>query len=242
MKVLLYGKNSDTIRGLLDSAKIKLVVGNPDAVLSYGGDGTLLAAEREFPQIPKLPIRDSKTCIKCPLHKTEYVLTQFTSNKLKLSKVRKLSAEFKKRKFSALNDIVIRNTTPIHAVRFSVLRNKKELQKDVFVGDGLVFSTTFGSSGYFKSITGKSFNQGFGLAFNNLVSNFKTIYFSEKDNFEVEIVRGPAVLSVDNNPKLLSLKEGDKIKIRAANENASIYQPEALRCPNCLMFKQRRLS
>lgn len=242
MKIALYGKNSDSIRSLVKSAKLIIDQEKPDLIISYGGDGTILTSEREFPLIPKLPIRDSKTCVKCPSHRIEQVLEKLINGNLKLVKVAKLNLNSAGQSINALNDIVLRNSTPTHAVRFRLFKNKVQAGNSVFVGDGVVFSTSFGSTGYFKSITGQSFNKDFGIAFNNLTEKVAPIYFSAKDKFEIEIVRGPALLSVDNNPEIIELKEGNKFKVEVSSEVALIYQPQSLRCKKCQVFKERRLS
>ncbi|EKD90966.1 MAG: ATP-NAD/AcoX kinase [uncultured bacterium] len=241
MKTALYGKNSQTIKDLIKGLGFSIVSKNPDLVISYGGDGTLLSSEREFPGIPKLPIRDSKTCNKCPNHQTEAILNQFKNKKLKLVKFNKLEAKIGDSVLKGVNDIVIRNLNPTHAMRFSLFINGKEFSPNILVGDGLVISTHFGSTGYFKSIVKKSFKKGLGLAFNNLTASLKPIKLSLKDKVLIKIVRGPAVLAVDNNPKIINLKESDEIQIRTSEKVAQIFAPETLRCTKCELLKNRRL-
>lgn len=241
MKVLLYGKNSKTLKPLVKSLGYSLVSKNPDLIISYGGDGTLLASERDFPGVAKLPIRDSKTCIKCPNHETETLLNQFNCKKLKLVKFNKLEAKIGEFVLKGLNDVVIRNLNPTHAMRFSLFINGKLFSPNILVGDGLVISTYFGSTGYFKSIVKKSFKKGLGLAFNNLTVPLKPIKLSLKDKVLVKIVRSPSVLAVDNNPKIINLKEGNEIYIKSSEKVAQIFTPEILRCSKCELFKNRRL-
>ncbi|MBI4020263.1 MAG: hypothetical protein HY367_02940, partial [Candidatus Aenigmarchaeota archaeon] len=38
---------------------------DPDFVITYGGDGTILVAERKYPGVPKIPISRSRICSKC---------------------------------------------------------------------------------------------------------------------------------------------------------------------------------
>lgn len=162
MKVLLHGKNSQKITPLVKKLGIGIVNTNPDVIISFGGDGTLLVSEKLYPGIPKLPIRDSAICKKCPKHKEETLLKQLLDNSLELKEYKKLTTTIFYKDFYALNDFVIRNLTPIHTIRFKVIPGNK-----LFIGDGVVVSTPFGSTGYFKSITGKSFQEDFGVAFNN---------------------------------------------------------------------------
>ena len=48
-KVKIVGRNLDDLRPLLRMFPVKLVDSDPDLVISYGGDGSLLGAERDFP-------------------------------------------------------------------------------------------------------------------------------------------------------------------------------------------------
>ena len=73
-KVKLVGRNLEDLRPLLRMFPVEIVDSEPDLVISYGGDGSLLGAERDFPGVPKCP--DSEYIVKihaqrtwlCPLH------------------------------------------------------------------------------------------------------------------------------------------------------------------------------
>lgn len=241
MKVALFGKNSDSIRHLIPEFGLELVEDKPEVIISYGGDGTLLSAERKYPGIPKLPIRDSKVCKKCSLHTTEHLLQELAGEKIKLEIFPKLEAKFAGVDILALNDLVIRNSTPMHALRFRVYINGKLIKPELIIGDGIVFTTVFGSSGYYKSITRKTIDQDFAMAFNNTTEEIEPVGFSKRDETKIEIVRGPGTLSSDNNPKLFTLKEGDEVKISPSNHNAQIYVERTLRCSDCVILRHKRL-
>lgn len=242
MKVLLYGKNAQDLLELAHSLDLEVVSQNPQVVISYGGDGTLLSSERQFPQIPKLAIRDSKVCKKCSDHTEDQLLNALIKDRLKLQSFPKLEASLKTYKFLALNDIVIRNSTPIHAIRFQVKLNGRLIPPDIVIGDGVVAATPFGSSGYYQSITKKTFLSGFALAYNNVTVPLPPVHFGPKDRISVILIRGPANLSFDNQPHLTNLKEQDEVMIKASLRKAYIYQPELLRCRKCQLFKDQRLS
>ena len=241
MKVLLFGKNSETISHLIPEYGLELVHDKPDVIVSYGGDGTLLAAERKFPSIPKLPIRDSKVCKKCPIHTTEHLLQKLSNGEIGLEEYPKLEAKIGDDQLLAINDLVVRNSIPIHALRFRVYVNSKLLIPEVIIGDGVVFTTVFGSTGYFQSITRKSISEGFGMAFSNTTFAIEPVKFSKGDHIKVEVIRGPGTLSADNNPKLQALKEGDEILIHASSHSAQIYVEKTLRCENCIVLRDKRL-
>lgn len=228
MKLLLTGKNAKDIEGLVKSLGFEIVTANPDVIISYGGDGTLLTAERLYPGIPKLPIRDSLVCKKCPDHEEKVLLQHLLEGKLKLEEYKKLETTFLYKTFTALNDFVIRNAAPMHAIRFQTTGIDKLL-----IGDGIVLSTPFGSTGYFKSITGQTFEEGLGLAFNNTTEKEPPIFLKDKDTVIFKLVRGTATLSFDNNPDIFKVDEGSELQFKLSDKVAKIYELESLRCPNC---------
>lgn len=232
MKVLLSGKNSKDIENLISQLEFEVVNDNPDMVISYGGDGTLLASERNYPGIPKLPIRDIKVCKKCSEHETEDLLKKLSQGELELMEYSKLETSIEGKKILALNDFVIRNKDTIHSIRFKILPSNKLL-----IGDGIVISTPFGSTGYFKSITGQTFNKGFGLAFNNITEKLDPLFLKEIDQITFKLVRGQAALTSDNAPDIYLIPEGMEIKFKLSFQKAKIYELESLRCPNCIVTR-----
>lgn len=232
MKIFIFGKNAKRIENLVKSFGFTISK-KTDVILSYGGDGTLLSSERHFPGIPKVPIRDSENCVKCSKHQEDVILEKLKNEELKLTKHQKLKAEFKKNTLFALNDIVIRNSLPTDAIRFFVRLNDRLLKDDPFIGDGITLSTPFGSSGYFKSITQHVFDQNHQMAFNNPTFPHESVEFKDGDLLQIEIQRGPATLSSDNNPKIFKLNAQDEVTIQASSQYAYIYSPENLSCPDC---------
>lgn len=249
MKVSLFGKNSDSIRHLIPEYGLELTDDQPEVMISYGGDGTLLSMERKYPGIPKLPIRDSKVCKKCPLHTTEHLLKElaegkinkFAADAIKLKNYPKLEAKFETAHVLALNDFVIRNSIPIHALRFRVYINGQLVQPGLIIGDGVVLTTTFGSTGYYKSITRQTIEKDFAIAFNNTTEVIEPVKFSKGDEIRIVIIRGPGTLSSDNNPRFLYLREGAEVKIFPSSYNAQIYVEKTLRCTDCIVLRDKRL-
>lgn len=242
MRVLLYGTNSKNIEELVKKLGFEVANSNPDVVISYGGDGTLLSGEREFPGIPKLPIRNSQFCHKCSKHKDEILLQNLLEGKLKLKEYKKLHTKTVERKeLFALNDFIIRNEHPSHAIRFKILYPSFIVDEDPYIGDGIVVSTPFGSTGYFKSITGEDFKYGFGVAFNNTTEKEGPIYLDQdkidrQDGFtylDFELVRGKAILTYDNSPEIYHIPEGEGLAFELSIQVAKIYEDTSLRCPNC---------
>ena len=65
MKVKLLGKNLDDIRPLLKKFDLEECDSDFELVITHGGDGALLGAERDYPGIPKFPLRDAATASPC---------------------------------------------------------------------------------------------------------------------------------------------------------------------------------
>lgn len=231
MKVLLVGKNTKDIEQLVKNLGFELVTQNPDVVISYGGDGTLLSAEREYPGIPKLPIRNSQICNKCTDHEDKLILKKLLENELKIKEYQKLETTVLYRKFYALNDFVIRNSDPTHTIRFKMNRGS------LLIGDGIVISTPFGSTGYFKSITDETFKDGFGIAFNNTTEKTSPIFLKDGDSITFKLVRGKATLSFDNSPEIFTIDEGSELIFKLSDQVARIYEDTSLRCSDCEVIR-----
>lgn len=230
MKTLIVGKEIIEIEKKIKDAGFEIVKENPEIVISYGGDGTLLHAEREYPGVPKLPMRNNRVCKKCSSHEDEVVIKKLIEGKLKLKEYKKLETAFLYKKFYALNDFVIRNIEPIHAIRFRV-------NDRFFIGDGIIISTSFGSTGYFKSVTGQTFKNGFGLAFNNITEKEDPIYPKDDDQIGFKLIRGKATLSFDNSPDIFIIDEGSQLVFKLSDQTAKIFEAESLRCPNCQVIR-----
>jgi len=226
MKISVVGKSGMDMRGIkkeVEKAGLKLVDKNPDLVVSYGGDGTLLVTERVFPGVPKLSIKNSATCQKCYDVSLAGALEKIKNQEYEIEKMIKLEASVNgKESLVCVNDFVIRNDVPTHALRFEVQVGDKKIKH--LIGDGLVVSTPFGSTGYYSSISRRTFPRGIGLAFNNLTKPRKHLVVGDNSLINVEIKRRTGVLVADNNPKLINLKEGDLITIKKSEEFAQVIK------------------
>jgi len=224
-RIHIIGKDLEKIEGMREDLEVlgfNYVEETPDLVITYGGDGMFLIAERMFPGIPKICMRDSEAGNKCCDLNLKEVLEKYSSGNFKVEKIHKLKAvhkgRFETRELFGVNDIVIRNSLPTEAVRFRLFIDGKE--EGYYVGDGVVVSTGYGSGGYFSSIARKDFEEGIGLAFNNVTKSHEPLILSDDKKIEVEIIRGPAVLVADNNRDFINLENGDRIVVGQINEVA----------------------
>jgi NAD kinase len=227
MKVLLYGRNGTVPMDLADLVSkykgLEIVKTNPDVVVTFGGDGTLIGSEAVYPGIPKLPLKNSENCHLCYINSNEELLELLSSKKLMSREMLKLEARYKDKKILAFNDIVIAHARPNSAIRFQI----DCFGEKVFIGDGLVCSSPFGSTGYFYSITRLSFKIGIGVALNNIHnSSKKELVLQEDSKIVLKLLRGPAVLAWDNEPKIIELLENEEIEIKKSEQKAIILAPK----------------
>lgn len=217
---ILFGKGKVAKSGRnIENIKYKLDYKNPELIICYGGDGSLLFGEQRYPRIPKIFIHKKKDVRNARKIIESIINNTFKNNFKELIKL-EVYVNNKKQDFLAMNDVNIHYTPP-EALRFFLKVNGERINKEL-IGDGVVVSTPFGSSGYFKSITRKTFHNGIGLAFNNTTEKLKSIILNEKDIIDVIITRGCGVVAIDNSKKLIKINKGDKIKIRASKERARV--------------------
>jgi NAD+ kinase len=222
-KVLVVSRQDTLkIKGVLAAEGFKVVNGNPDFIVCYGGDGTVLFSERRYPEVPKLIIKTSPVCRKFDytMDELENVLSEIRGGNYCLHKKMKLETEAKGEKLIGLNEIQIHPRLPIHAVRFSLSFDGKEYED--LIGDGVIVATPFGSTGYYKATGGKRFAEGIGISFNNLHnSNMESFVIPEDSTVKLTVSRGPAWLLTDNNENLIELQTKDAVTIRKSRSTAN---------------------
>lgn len=246
MKITVVGRETAKVREALEKNAFTITK-NPEVVISYGGDGTLLHAERDYPGIPKLAFRDPVKCAVCKKKETSkihlasakvYCMNSFRAiakrlkeRKFKIRECRKIEAtafvrkngRIARRNIVGLNEVQVHNSNHIHAVRFDFQLNGKKIHERL-IGDGAVAATAFGSTGYFYAITGHKFAKGFGIAFNNSMTPAKTIYPKGEFKAKITIHRRNAMLISDNNPVMIALQTGDWVEIKPSRQKAKLIE------------------
>jgi NAD+ kinase len=221
MKVVVFGHEREKILEEVKNSCFEIVENNPDFVVSFGGDGTVMRSETEFPGIPKIILRNSKICKLCSSLSNTEVLKRVSENKFSIEKFWKLRLVAKGKEFNALNDVSVHNSDPRHAMRYRLLVNSIEVG-DQIIGDGIVVATPFGSTGYYRSITDSFFELGIGLAFNNSTEQFDHMVLKEDSKIDLEVTRGPAQIYADNHKEVIELTDGDKVHIEKSEQFAQI--------------------
>lgn len=242
IRAKVVGQYRDELLPLLSEYPVEILDTDssetPGLVFSYGGDGTLLGAERDFPGIPKLPLRDKSHNPRCQRHCERQCLDAFFEGRIALTEYMKLRASVHGRELTALNDIVLeRRLHPLGAIRFQASVNGGAPLPRV-IADALVIATPYGSTGYFKSITRGAFERGIGLAYSNPIDGEQFLVVGEDSSISVKILRGPAILQTGNSPKGVELTDGDEFTIAAAREKARIYGLDEFRCQECYNLRR----
>ncbi len=238
MRITVCGRNLDDLYPLLKHFPVEFDHQNPELVISYGGDGTLLGAEREFPSIPKCPIRDSRSTPKCEHHDERSILEALFDDRLQSTSLSKVQGRVNNHSAvtSGMNDVVIDRQKKASAIRFRLWINELLYARHI-VGDGVVLASPFGSSGYYRSITHSLFSLGLGLAFNNATEVVNHLVIEPESIIRMEVLRGPAVMFADNDPNQYELAEGDQAVLSLAPSRAVILGLDTFRCPDCYWLR-----
>ncbi|MFH1612215.1 MAG: hypothetical protein ABIB46_00540 [bacterium] len=214
MKIAIVYNHKDLISKEAKKLGFKIVKKNPQIVIAFGGEGTFLKSEEIFPNIPKLFLRhhpDCKICQKKEKHKMEKILSLLKKKKYKIIKKVKLQAKIRNKKIIVMNDVNIHYKLPC-AIGLELKINGKS--QGNALGDGLLISTPYGSTGYWKSITHKSFKKGIGIAFILPTIRQKKYILNENSKIKVLINKHKGVMTGDSIKKLIPFKNGDKIFIK----------------------------
>ena len=98
MKIAIFGRNKQFIERELKNHNLQLDHKNPNLVIVFGGDGTLLLAERIYPEVPKIFLRHSSLCNDCKNHDFSKILIQIKNREYKMKSEAKLIATVKNKK------------------------------------------------------------------------------------------------------------------------------------------------
>lgn len=229
MKIHVAGREVEPILRVLAKRDVEIVENSPDLVVTHGGDGALLGAERDFPGVPKLPFRD----LTCEEHSSfEKIFDLYVNDQLKKTELIKIAGFANGKILTGINDVFIHNVDRGGALRYRVLIDDVFLGHEI-IGDGVGVSTVHGSTAYYRSITHSIFKVGIGLAFNNSTEVTNHQVLPEDTEVKIIITRGPAILIADNCPEAVSLKEGDEVIMRKVSDKAVIYGLGQFMCEKC---------
>ena len=237
MNVLLFGAEVDRLAPQVARFEaLTVVTEHPDVVICYGGDGTLLAAERRFPGIPKAPIRNSRKGLRCIPYPPEKVLERLASGSLHRNAYLKLACEVRfrdgrspLRTSPAMNEVNVHVGRVNTSARFRLWFDDDPYENGLeIIGDGFIISTPFGSTAYFKQITRGVFHTGIGVALIHPNDHVNHVVLPDNARVRACITRGPAILAEDNSEQFVHLVEGDEIFVQKHGQPATILTWEAV--------------
>ena len=241
MRLLATGRYIDDVKNALSKFNdVEFVDDSPDIVVTHGGDGALLGAERDFPCVPKLPLRDSHTAPLCSKHVSfEKRFAAYLSGELKESRLMKIAGFHGNTLLKGINDVFIHNFDRVGALRYLVRIDGEPYGSEI-IGDAVGVSTVHGSTAYYRSITHSVFKIGIGLAFSNSTEVTNHLVLPENSEIEIVLTRGPGILVADNTPNGVPLESGEYIRIRKIDETALIYGLSEFMCSECRRLRHSK--
>ncbi len=230
-RVQLFGAQANRLRTNFERfPELELVDADPDVIVCYGGDGTLLAAETQFPGLPKVPILNSRRGHRCIPHPPVEVIEGLAKGTLTVNEYTKLACEVKLRanpektlELAALNEFATHMGRINSAVRFQIWINGEPYDEAVeILGDGFIVCTPFGSTAYFNKLTRGVFSKGIGIAFKATTEHTNHLVLPSDTLIRILITRGPAQLAYDSAPEILDLDAGDELLFYRHPQSAMI--------------------
>lgn len=214
-----------------------------DAVIvTFGGDGTILYAARNYASPTILPVRTGRSIgektqleedeVEAALERLE---TGAVGTDYRIERHPKIAAfadgDELGGSFSAVNDINLHHRSPVSTVVFDLRLSDGHFEAtyERVIGDGVVVATPFGSTGYYRSITGGSIAAGLGVALNNVHSpRDAPDYAVLSAEGVVEIVVRPksnassGLLTRDDDPATYELEIDEPVEIRRSDGDVEI--------------------
>lgn len=216
MKVVVAGLKKAELAQYIrqhHKADIQVVKTHPEFVICYGGDGTLLFAERHWPSVPKVMIRHSRVCASCARSSRDTILRLLARGQYSLVEQPLLESTIHGRTIFGINDILVAHGEVNTGLRYRMYLNGELFGGDL-LGDGIVVATPLGSTGYFQSITRSTFKTGLGIALNNTIFNVSHLVVDADAVVKVKIDRGPAIVVADNDDRFITLQSGETVTIK----------------------------
>lgn len=221
MKLAVVSWNKDALERELKGLGFRIDRKRPDVVFCMGGEGTLLFGEIAYPGVPKVFILHK--CRGCRKHPFGGLLTDLRKGRYTITEETKVVGAVRgKGRLVGLNDINIHYKLPC-AIGLDVTVNRRAVSRNV-LGDGLIVSTPYGSGGYYNSITRKTFSRGLGLAFNNPVQRVASRVVREDAVIKARVVKGEGYMACDCHRKVIPLKKGDVVEVKAHPQKARIIR------------------
>jgi hypothetical protein len=213
-------------------------------IITIGGDGTILYAARTHADPTILPVRAGTSKGNRAAFDVDQLIEKLTALEdgdasLVSTSFQTLTAfkdgEELRGGFRALNEISLHHQSPVLATTFAVRIDDGDTVWEFpeLIGDGVLVATPFGSTGYFRAITGETFTDGFGIAFNNIHTPQdapEMIRSTEAATVELELLTtkrsSGAVLTRDDDDLPDKLGANEPITVRAGDRTVDLLDIE----------------
>src|SRR3989344_4767341 len=109
MKAAICSVEKERLKKTLERQGFQVVTKDPDFVLCYGGDGTILYGERVYPTVPKLLVKTTALCRKCDYEakSLDDLLEKVKKEEYIIVEEMKLDACLGNKKITALNEVQV---------------------------------------------------------------------------------------------------------------------------------------
>ena len=238
LKVLLKNTNNIYSTNKIDFEDVKVVDykkfnDSVDLIIVFGGDGTLLAAARNFinNEIPILGINLGTVGFLTDVNveNFESVISNIFNGDYVLEERSLIEAKFLDQEVSGLNEVLIHSGSYAQLMRYRLLIDGKTVYEQR--SDGLIIATPTGSTAYALSAGGSIIHPELNIW--NIIPmmsqslSSRPLIASNKKSMEIQLIKGPldhAMVCVDGQ-KDIPIKYNNSIYISKKNSSLKIIHP-----------------
>ncbi len=206
---------------------------NGEICIAVGGDGTFVRAAKEYPG-PILPIRSEERgsigyYSDVNLDDIPFVVKNLKQKNFTIEKLEnKMEIEHNGKKYYAVNEALLHNV--LEEVSFKIYEIKggkrQEIYPYVMSGDGILITSSIGSTAYNKSAGGPILlvPDVMCLTFLNVDGPYRSsIVVDSSKTIEIEITKYHGMLRYDGI-EIRQLKAGDSFRVRVSKQELKIVR------------------
>lgn len=231
MKIkIVKKKDFSELKPLYDNFEVSE---NGDICIAVGGDGTFVRAAREFSG-PILPIRSEERgsigyYSDLNLNDIDFVIKNLKKRRFTVEKLEnKIEIDYKGRKYYAVNEALMHNVLEEVSFKIYEIKNgrREELYPYVMSGDGILITSSIGSTAYNKSAGGPLLliPNVICLTFLNVDGPYRnSIVVDSSKVIEIEVIKYHGVLRYDG-VEIKGLKPGDSFRVRVSQKELKIVR------------------
>jgi NAD+ kinase len=202
-----------------------------DVVVAFGGDGTILSAARTAAICgkPVLGVNFGQLGFLAEVSSDELeaAIRRLALGDYEIERRHMLEAQCEGRALFALNDIVIRKESPLDVLRARIYVDGERL--DDYVADGLLFSTSTGSTAYSLSCGGPIVSPGLELIIFTPICphslRARPVVLSENQLISAQVYeRSLPAIAIADGREVLQMKPGQALEIQRAPFDACLIR------------------